>query len=109
MIHRADARLKIGLLAFATVGVFCVKSIAGMLVCWAILLLLLAVSRAPARAYGAFLPLALVFMCFPVLFNGFSFDVYATQDALSSYYETVDDWLANAHPFVLFVRDWRTA
>ena len=102
VIHRADARLKIGLLAFATVGVFCVKSIAGMLVCWAILLLLLAVSRVPARAYGAFLPLALVFMCFPVLFNGFSFDVYATQDALSSYYETVDDWLANAHPFVLF-------
>ena len=101
VIHRMDVRLKISLLALATIGVFWVGTLAGMLVCWALLLFLLALSRVPFRAYAAFLPAALVFMLFPVLFNGFSFDVYATQDALFAYYGVADDWLADTDPAVL--------
>ena len=101
MIHRMDVRLKIALLALATIGVFWVGTLAGMLVCWALLLFLLALSRVPAYAYCAFLPAALVFMLFPVLFNGFSFDVYATQDALFAYYDVVDEWLADTSPIAL--------
>ena len=71
MIHRMDVRLKIVLLALATVGIFWVGTLAGMLVCGALLLLLLALSRVPSHAYCAFLPASLVFMLFPVLFNGF--------------------------------------
>ena len=51
MIHRMDVRLKIVLLALATIGVFWVGTLAGMLVCWALLLLLLVLSREPAHAY----------------------------------------------------------
>lgn len=101
MIHRMDVRLKIVLLAFATIGVFWVGTLAGMLVCWALLLLLLVLSRVPAHAYCAFLPAALVFMLFPVLVNGFSLDVYATQDALFTYYGVAGDWLADANPIAL--------
>ncbi len=101
IIHRMDVRLKIVLLALATAGIFLVDTLAGMLVCWALLLLLLVLSRVPFRAYAAFLPAALVFMLFPVLFNGFSFDVYATQDALFAYYGVADGWLADADPVAL--------
>ena len=101
MIHRMDVRLKIVLLALATIGVFWVGTLAGMLVCWALLLLLLVLSRVPAHAYCAFLPAALVFMLFPVLVNGFSLDVYATQDALFTYYGVAGDWLADANPIAL--------
>ena len=101
MIHRMDVRLKIVLLALATIGVFWVGTLAGMLVCWALLLLLLVLSRVPAHAYCAFLPAALVFMLFPLLFNGFSLDVYATQDALFTYYGAADDLLTDANPIAL--------
>lgn len=101
MIHRMDVRLRIVLLALATIGVFWVGTLAGMLFCWAMLLFLLALSRVPAHAYFAFLPAALVFTLFPVLFNGFSLDVYATQDALFTYYGVAGDWLADANPIAL--------
>ena len=94
LLHNADARLKIVLLALATVGLFAVGQLPGMLCCFAAGLLLVALSRVPAVAFRPFLPAALVFALFPLVFNGFAFDVYTAQEVLAQYYGVSSEGLS---------------
>lgn len=86
-IHKLDARIKIIALALITLGVFLVHSLCGMLVCACVLAVFMAMSRVPKVAWMKFLLPACAFALLPVVFNGISTDVYATQHSLETYYD----------------------
>ena len=86
LIHRVDARVKIVLLAAATVALFLVKTLPIMAICAAVVAVLVVLSRIPLAAYAPFMPAALVFGLCPLLFTGLAIDVYSAQEALAQYY-----------------------
>ncbi len=98
LIHRADVRAKIVLLALATLGLFLISSLGGMLLCLLAMVFLAVFSRVPACVYRPFLPLALVFAFSPLVFNGLSLDVAAAQETLNQYYGVSSD---NLPPIIL--------
>lgn len=101
LLHKVDARVKIVLLVLATAGVFLVQSLPGIISCLSALIVLIAVARIPLRAYAPFFPAACIFALFPIIFNGLSFDVYAAQETLLTYYGIPYDAFCSFDPIVL--------
>lgn len=101
-MHACDARVKIVLLVAYSVTLFLVETWWALAVCVAVFAALMGISRiALRRVFSLSIPL-LVIALFAIVFNAFSFDVFAGQAAVPGGLGAVSaGWLGDVPPVAL--------
>ena len=87
-LHRLDARAKILLMLIMTIGVFALNRPLFLLLFALLTALGVIFSKISFHEFVPYLKPAIVLALFPVIFNGFSFDVTTAQENLMAYYQT---------------------